>query len=148
MSNTFPGQPRSLNNFIGVLELSPLAVSFESFNTDELFGCQIGAKCGERADACSSMRCVNGGSCEEENGSPVCVCRPGFQGRLCEIDLDECSSAPCLNGGSCQNLVNKTKLSSLHLIKGNYRSYKKMSISCCSCVMSNSSKNFRMRHNT
>uniref|UniRef100_A0A673SRQ2 von Willebrand factor D and EGF domains n=1 Tax=Suricata suricatta TaxID=37032 RepID=A0A673SRQ2_SURSU len=48
-----------------------------------------------------SCACLNGGSCVSDtksppgNGAHLCVCLPGFQGRLCEVDVTECRSNPC-----------------------------------------------------
>ncbi len=34
------------------------------------------------------------------------MCRAGFTGRLCEININECLSQPCQNGGTCQDREN------------------------------------------
>ncbi|XP_021917540.1 epidermal growth factor-like protein 7 isoform X2 [Zootermopsis nevadensis] len=36
--------------------------------------------------------CLNGGSCIKPD---MCVCLPGFTGKLCESDIDECREKPC-----------------------------------------------------
>ena len=33
--------------------------------------------------------------------SYVCLCKPGWDGANCAIDINECSSEPCRNGGTC-----------------------------------------------
>lgn len=38
----------------------------------------------------------------------VCVCKPGYAGASCEIDVNECSSQPCKNG-QCVDLINSFK---------------------------------------
>uniref|UniRef100_A0A914V507 Uncharacterized protein n=1 Tax=Plectus sambesii TaxID=2011161 RepID=A0A914V507_9BILA len=40
---------------------------------------------GERneVDSCSTVHCLNGGSCRVKNGAPVCLCRPPFSGERC-----------------------------------------------------------------
>ncbi|XP_078297984.1 von Willebrand factor D and EGF domain-containing protein isoform X5 [Panthera onca] len=48
-----------------------------------------------------SCDCLNGGSCVSDikfppgSGVHLCVCLPGFQGSLCEVDVTECQSNPC-----------------------------------------------------
>ncbi|XP_021574082.1 von Willebrand factor D and EGF domain-containing protein [Carlito syrichta] len=48
-----------------------------------------------------SCDCLNGGSCVSDmefspgSGAYLCVCLPGFQGTLCEVDISECQSNPC-----------------------------------------------------
>ncbi|XP_057610082.1 von Willebrand factor D and EGF domain-containing protein [Chionomys nivalis] len=50
--------------------------------------------------------CLNGGSCESDrkfppgSGAYLCVCLPGFHGRLCEVDASGCQPNPC-NPGKC-----------------------------------------------
>ncbi len=57
---------------------------------------------------CLSVDCQNGASCVvDENEEAKCVCAPGYEGDLCEINTDECASNPCLNNGRCVDGVNK-----------------------------------------
>ncbi|KAF6087149.1 von Willebrand factor D and EGF domains [Phyllostomus discolor] len=48
-----------------------------------------------------SCDCLNGGKCVSDINSPLgsgaylCVCSPGFQGDLCEVDVTQCQSNPC-----------------------------------------------------
>ncbi|XP_020602760.1 fibropellin-3-like [Orbicella faveolata] len=35
-----------------------------------------------------------------------CVCKAGFTGKHCGVDINECASNPCLNGGACADQVN------------------------------------------
>lgn len=51
--------------------------------------------------SCSENLCENGGTCESqgEDGTPHCVCVPGYTGIYCHIKT--CESDPCLNGGRC-----------------------------------------------
>lgn len=37
----------------------------------------------------------------DHTGVPVCRCKDGFLGNLCENNINECAPAPCLNGGTC-----------------------------------------------
>ncbi len=37
-----------------------------------------------------------------------CVCRAGYTGANCDVDINECASQPCLNG-DCVDLVNNYK---------------------------------------
>ncbi|XP_034877285.1 von Willebrand factor D and EGF domain-containing protein [Mirounga leonina] len=48
-----------------------------------------------------SCDCLNGGSCVSDRKFPpgsgmyLCVCLPGFQGGLCEVNVTECHANPC-----------------------------------------------------
>lgn len=48
-----------------------------------------------------SCDCLNGGKCVSDinfplgSGAYLCVCLPGFQGSLCEVDVTQCQSNPC-----------------------------------------------------
>ncbi|KAL2777304.1 von Willebrand factor D and EGF domain-containing protein isoform 2 precursor [Daubentonia madagascariensis] len=48
-----------------------------------------------------SCDCLNGGSCVSDvkfppgSGMYLCICLPGFQGSLCEMDVNGCQSNPC-----------------------------------------------------
>ena len=58
------------------------------------------------------MPCLNGGKCVDlgdvKHGDHYykCVCKPGFTGKNCEININECDPSPCLNGGHCVDGVN------------------------------------------
>jgi len=59
----------------------------------------------ERSNSCDRNPCQNGGTCRESSsgskGDFFCLCRPGFQGNVCQIALDPCQPNPCQNGGEC-----------------------------------------------
>jgi protocadherin Fat 4 len=59
----------------------------------------------EKSNSCDRNPCQNGGTCRESStgseGDFFCLCRPGFQGNLCQISLDPCQPNPCQNGGEC-----------------------------------------------
>lgn len=57
-------------------------------------------------DLCITKPCANGGSCINLNNDYRCVCRAGFTGKDCSVDIDECLPEPCKNGGTCVNRVN------------------------------------------
>lgn len=48
-----------------------------------------------------SCDCLNGGSCVSDRKFPpgsgmyLCICLPGFEGVLCEVNVTECQSNPC-----------------------------------------------------
>eukprot|EP00051_Salpingoeca_urceolata_P019392 m.283060 g.283060 ORF g.283060 m.283060 type:complete len:1596 (-) comp19410_c3_seq1:144-4931(-) len=46
----------------------------------------------------TTFACENGGTIRDNN---KCNCRPGFEGRACEIDLDECLGRACPDGLVC-----------------------------------------------
>lgn len=62
-----------------------------------------GNKCEkELNNACSTVKCLNGGTCiPKKFDGFACSCPYGYEGLLCEIDLIGCNPTTCLNGGSC-----------------------------------------------
>ena len=88
-----------------------------------------GTNCERDIYECTSDPCQNGATCIElsnqnlysndtysghlsdkfsyENADGyVCVCVPGYNGTLCEVNIDECFSSPCQNGATCVDGVN------------------------------------------
>ena len=37
----------------------------------------------------------------------LCVCPPGYEGDLCEVDFNECASGPCVSGATCEDRVDE-----------------------------------------
>ncbi|XP_044516074.1 aggrecan core protein [Gracilinanus agilis] len=50
--------------------------------------------------SCAEEPC-GAGTCQEREGSVICLCPPGYMGNRCDIDIDECHSNPCQNGATC-----------------------------------------------
>ncbi|CAB3410276.1 unnamed protein product [Caenorhabditis bovis] len=51
---------------------------------------------------CAQHECLNNGTClVSQEGTATCLCRNGFTGNQCELDV--CSSVPCQNGGVCRS---------------------------------------------
>uniref|UniRef100_A0A8R1DPZ8 EGF-like domain-containing protein n=1 Tax=Caenorhabditis japonica TaxID=281687 RepID=A0A8R1DPZ8_CAEJA len=51
---------------------------------------------------CATHECRNNGTClVSQEGSATCLCRNGFSGDHCELDV--CSTVPCQNGGVCRS---------------------------------------------
>lgn len=48
--------------------------------------------------------CQNDGVCTPLDHDARCVCKRGFSGEFCEINIDECEQSPCLNGATCQDM--------------------------------------------
>ena len=58
----------------------------------------------EKTSSCDHNPCQNGGTCRESSlGQFFCLCRPGYQGNVCEVSVDPCQPNPCLNGGECSS---------------------------------------------
>lgn len=48
----------------------------------------------------ADCNCLNGGTCNGNGNSTVCICPEGFEGSICENDIDECIQNPniCVHG--------------------------------------------------
>ncbi|XP_066994105.2 protocadherin-like wing polarity protein stan [Anabrus simplex] len=63
--------------------------------------------CDTEVDLCYSNPCSNHGQCQRKEGGYTCVCKPGFTGHNCEIDLDldTCQPGICRSHSVCSPLV-------------------------------------------
>ena len=62
-------------------------------------------------DDCNPDLCQNRATCTDIGADFMCLCPPGFTGRVCELPIDYCAmeTEPCQNGGQCENnLLNYT----------------------------------------
>ncbi|XP_028392609.1 fibropellin-3-like [Dendronephthya gigantea] len=79
-----------------------------------------GKHCETKTDKCTPNPCKNNGKCmldavedesqelqmnDQADSSFVCICPPGYTGRLCEIVVNPCNARPCRNGGACMKSV-------------------------------------------
>ena len=67
-----------------------------------------GKNCSQEINECGSNPCAIVGteSCIDHLDNYTCVCKLGYRGRHCEINIDECEMHVCLNGASCMDDVN------------------------------------------
>lgn len=60
---------------------------------------------GQQWYPCASHPCKNGATCQDLSSSMfVCVCIPGWTGKLCDGLDDVCTSDPCQHGGLCSSV--------------------------------------------
>ena len=53
-------------------------------------------------DVCHDNPCGNGGTCSvSPQGSILCACVSGWEGRLCEESSDDCVGHYCKNSAAC-----------------------------------------------
>jgi hypothetical protein len=85
----------------------------------------FGTKPGDQ-EFCRKEPCKNGGTCKDTGDSYVCICKPGFTGKNCEVAItttpkpttttpkpttttpvpttpDYCNPNPCANNGTCEH---------------------------------------------
>lgn len=83
-----------------------------------------GAYCDELISPCdwlspcdrwNTAKCVDSGTSEDDY---LCVCKAGWTGVVCSVDIDECSSSPCLNSATCINLINGSVSILCHRLHG------------------------------
>nr|KAF6506140.1 hypothetical protein HJG63_007958 [Rousettus aegyptiacus] len=68
-----------------------------------------GKICHQHYNPCNPLTdpCKNNSTCLTlVDGDHYCVCREGFEGEHCEINVNECLSLPCQNYGDCEDGVN------------------------------------------
>nr|XP_025846905.1 protein eyes shut homolog [Vulpes vulpes] len=68
-----------------------------------------GKFCHQHYNPCDPLSdpCRNNSTCLTlVDGTHFCVCREGFQGEHCEINVNECFSLPCQNDGDCEDGFN------------------------------------------
>ena len=53
-----------------------------------------------------SQPCRNGAECVDLVNNFRCNCKPGYAGRVCEVNINECLLQPCKNNGTCLDGVN------------------------------------------
>ncbi|PIK43092.1 putative fibropellin-1-like [Apostichopus japonicus] len=56
-------------------------------------------------------------TCNSRTGAKIC--RPGYRGALCKININECESTPCQNGGECTDGRNSFSCTCLAGTSGN-----------------------------
>ena len=54
---------------------------------------------------CLTSPCLNGGECAWNDVSSICVCKTGFTGDTCQVNIDDCISNPCSIHGVCKDKV-------------------------------------------
>uniref|UniRef100_A0A7M5U177 EGF-like domain-containing protein n=1 Tax=Clytia hemisphaerica TaxID=252671 RepID=A0A7M5U177_9CNID len=94
----------------------------------------IGVNCERRADDCPrdlSMKCVHGVCKLDMNGNPKCICKEGFEGPICSLQVDNCASNPCLNSGTCIDKVGGYKCKCKSNTRGSHCQIKDDEISKC-----------------
>ncbi|CAF5184865.1 unnamed protein product, partial [Rotaria magnacalcarata] len=51
-----------------------------------------------------SESCFHDGKCLQTTHGYRCICKTGFTGNFCELNINECESNPCINDGICYDL--------------------------------------------
>ena len=100
-----PLSSTGLTSFTGCIR--ELQINNESIDliANALYGQSI-SECPQ--SPCSYTQCLNGGTCQDTNGTFTCVCPHGYSGIYCEIFLPLCSPNPCLYQGACHEFSNRT----------------------------------------
>ncbi|XP_033101326.1 sushi, von Willebrand factor type A, EGF and pentraxin domain-containing protein 1-like, partial [Anneissia japonica] len=57
-------------------------------------------------DECLMSPCLNNGFCYDLEKGYKCICRDGFTGDNCEVNVEDCSPGICKNDGTCVDQVN------------------------------------------
>ena len=52
-------------------------------------------------DDCAGVSCYSSGKCVDGVNSFICMCNPGFTGKLCQINIDDCVGVNCSGSGEC-----------------------------------------------
>ena len=54
--------------------------------------CFVGEYCNRDINECEYPPCHNGAQCNNTFGSYECICRPGYGGEDCKLNINECAS--------------------------------------------------------
>ncbi|CAG7828890.1 unnamed protein product [Allacma fusca] len=61
-----------------------------------------GIDCSTFLNGCEAEgTCLNGGTCRENGTASFCLCREGWTGGRCQLQIMTCSETHCNNGGTC-----------------------------------------------
>jgi len=69
-----------------------------------------------KTNPCSKKNnaCLNGSACKiGKSGKAKCMCKNGFNGRLCQKNVDECANKPCGNVPSASTASPRSSASAL-----------------------------------
>lgn len=65
-----------------------------------------GTTCGQTTDVCSTIQCLNGGTCLNYGTFGLCNCLKAYTGDRCQY-VNQCyPKSPCLYGGTCISVLN------------------------------------------
>lgn len=59
--------------------------------------CFSGPYCEAEINECAWFPCLNGGTCQDDRASFLCICPAKYTGSKCEREVNACDSSPCLN---------------------------------------------------
>ncbi|XP_046563412.1 uncharacterized protein LOC124272284 isoform X2 [Haliotis rubra] len=101
---TFKVEIRTQTDFVNISIPKGVIVYGQSLDENDMASFPLGMIFDK--DECASTPCYNNATCDDLVYNYACICQPGFNGSLCEIDIDECWNSPCQNNATCHDDVN------------------------------------------